>query len=519
MLPQLAAEVMSLAQGGRPAAARSLAENALDQVHHLPDADQAGFWYAVAVLEHTAGDPDAQIVAADRCLELGREVARPGWIANALSMRAMGLVRQGRMEPALLDLARAEVALSEADDAGLRCWAHTGLGYCYLEMRLYELSQPHFEAAQALDASPLPLAQAPVIDLMNLCELHLRWAEELEQVQPDERTAGDVERHRRTAHDYARRALGVAELLDEETLQTCRAMELSCRPTDEALASVAEMEAQFELGGPSDYNGRRVALGGALARTLWSLGRRDEALDVARRTVLYSAAAGDWQSRASALWLLVCLETDAGVPGAHAGRDYAQLLCRVLWKQRLSTLQGAQAALAVERLHRDKVAAQREASQDPLTGVGNRRALDDALRTVAHEIDAGDTRPASLLLVDIDDFKAINDTYGHVVGDEALRGIAAAIRSVARPDDLVARIGGDEFVVLVRHADVDASYAIADRLREAIEALSIRAGTRQARVAASIGVASTGRGVTVADLLARADVHMYDEKARRASAG
>jgi diguanylate cyclase (GGDEF)-like protein len=207
------------------------------------------------------------------------------------------------------------------------------------------------------------------------------------------------------------------------------------------------------------------------------------------------------------------------VPGAASGRAYAELLSRVLWQQRLSTLQGAQAALQVERLHRDKEQAQRAASEDPLTGVGNRRALDDALRDLRAE-DPGDTRgstPISLLVVDLDDFKSVNDTYGHVVGDEVLREAAAAVRRAARSRDVVARLGGDEFVVLARGADADAGRHLAERVTAAVGALRIDpgAGTGEGavlRLSASVGVATAQTAEEAALLLARADAAMYEVK-------
>jgi tetratricopeptide (TPR) repeat protein len=135
----------------------------------------------------------------------------PGWISNALSMRAMARVRAGAVEPALLDLARAEIELGLCTDDGLRNWAHTGLGYCYLELRLYELAQPHFEAALAIVACPLPLPESRTIDLMNLAGMHLLWADELERARPYEAADEEALRHRALGHDRARAALAEAE--------------------------------------------------------------------------------------------------------------------------------------------------------------------------------------------------------------------------------------------------------------------------------------------------------------------
>ena len=150
----------------------------------------------------------------------------------------------------------------------------------------------------------------------------------------------------------------------------------------------------------------------------------------------------------------------------------------MLWQQRLSTLQGAKAALDVERLRRDTQIAQREAAEDPLTGIGNRRALTEALRAAAERF--GDVAPDvghrpwhSLLVIDLDGFKAINDVHGHVLGDEVLRAVAAALRGAARAEDVVVRLGGDEFVVLAQDADEAAGLALADRIAEAISALSV----------------------------------------------
>jgi diguanylate cyclase (GGDEF)-like protein/PAS domain S-box-containing protein len=151
------------------------------------------------------------------------------------------------------------------------------------------------------------------------------------------------------------------------------------------------------------------------------------------------------------------------------------------------------------------------AYHDPLTGLANRRSLQDRLvHAVEHARRTG--RPACLLLIDLDDFKDVNDTKGHGVGDELLAAVAARLRASVRPADLPARLGGDEFAVLVpdvsRPQDAD---GLARRLTEAFEvpfALTEGAVT----TGASIGVASTLGCESADDLLRNADLALYAAK-------
>jgi diguanylate cyclase (GGDEF)-like protein len=522
-LPEAAARVMGLAQDGRPEEALTLAEGLLEDVLAAPPTELAALWYTISVARHIQGDNAGAYSACERCVAHALEADDPGWASNALSMRAMALARQDLVEQALIDLARAEAELAACDDDGLRSWAHTGLGYAYLELRLYELAAPHMVLAQELDASPIPLVNAPVIDLMNLAELHLRWADELERVFPGAERAEEIILHRTEGHAYAERALASAISLDSsEFIATCRAVELCARPRHLAEQSLDELRRAFAEEDHPQYQGSRAVVGGALARTLWTLGERDEAVAVARRAAAYSGTASDWQVTASAQWLVVEMEAQCGIPGAAAGRAYAELLSRVLWTQRLSTLQGAQAALQVERLRRDNQVAHREAMEDALTGVGNRRALNEALRALQGEMSV---RPASggrrqtdlqlsLLVVDLDAFKEINDTYGHVVGDDVLCTVAMAIRGVARSEDLVARLGGDEFVVLARGADAATGELLAGRVADAIDALVVRSASQTISLHASVGVATATAEFEPSELLAAADRNMYAAKGR-----
>jgi diguanylate cyclase (GGDEF)-like protein len=216
---------------------------------------------------------------------------------------------------------------------------------------------------------------------------------------------------------------------------------------------------------------------------------------------------------AGAHHLLVELEAEAGIPGADDGRTYARLLSNVLWQQRLRTLQGTRTALEMEQLKRTTEIATKAAREDPLTGLGNRRALDEALAELLQR-PGGEAQEHCLLLLDIDQFKAVNDTYGHLVGDEVLRRIATALRSATRSADLLVRLGGDEFVVLAADASRNQGDERASRIRTAVEATDWGALAPGLCVHTSIGVGATDGATPVTALLPLADKFMYADTRR-----
>ena len=148
----------------------------------------------------------------------------------------------------------------------------------------------------------------------------------------------------------------------------------------------------------------------------------------------------------------------------------------------------------------------RLADEDALTSVPNRRSFEESVRLTLelcsrHEI-AG-----SLLLIDLDGFKAINDTHGHAVGDHVLAAVAAALRARLRATDLVARVGGDEFAVLLRATSGQDARDVADALARVVGEISLGEGAPDLVLGASVGVADFGCEAipTVEALLASAD--------------
>lgn len=152
----------------------------------------------------------------------------------------------------------------------------------------------------------------------------------------------------------------------------------------------------------------------------------------------------------------------------------------------------------------------KQAEHDGLTGICNRRALEG----FGHMLSSSG-EDACLLLIDIDHFKGINDTYGHLTGDAVLIEIAALLQASMGPSDIVARFGGEEFAVLVSHADLPAAMRFAEKLRELIQTHVIRHAEIDAEltITASIGVATGKRGPeTWKQLIAAADEALYRAK-------
>ncbi len=155
---------------------------------------------------------------------------------------------------------------------------------------------------------------------------------------------------------------------------------------------------------------------------------------------------------------------------------------------------------------------QRLALHDDLTGLANRKLLRDRLsQTIARYRRSGIR--AAVMLIDIDDFKLVNDSFGHSMGDEFLRAIAARLRNIVRDVDTVARLGGDEFVVVVEIADAEAIEPMVARLVESLR-VPVMLGGEAVVPAASIGIAMfPDDGGDAELLLRRADSAMYDAKA------
>lgn len=183
------------------------------------------------------------------------------------------------------------------------------------------------------------------------------------------------------------------------------------------------------------------------------------------------------------------LWTPPGVP--HAGGS-AQVLDRI--KDLVS---------AAVRLHQQIEGLKRSSNSDPLTGLANRRALHETFSGPDAEVES------SILYLDLDGFKEVNDTYGHATGDELLKIVAKRIQSSIREQDLAVRLGGDEFAVLCRSCGPDEARQLSERILETLRSTVMIAGSKLT-VSGSIGVA-TARAIDE-EMLQRADNALYQAK-------
>lgn len=155
----------------------------------------------------------------------------------------------------------------------------------------------------------------------------------------------------------------------------------------------------------------------------------------------------------------------------------------------------------------------RLATTDPLTGLANRRKFMEAAAEEVERIRRY-ARPLCLLMLDIDHFKVINDTYGHDAGDEALRVFSNTVQANLRDTDLAGRLGGEEFAVLLVETDITGALDLANRLRQAVADIQMVVNDKEIRFTVSIGVSGFQPDDGVERLLHRADLALYEAKGR-----
>jgi len=332
-----------------------------------------------------------------------------------------------------------------------------------------------------------------------------RWAARLELIgRPDEAAARYGEARRAALRAQRGDPLGHwprIGLLYEGFASTCLG--------DPELGRIRLLEALGTDAAPLGAEDTLILRLG-LARACTALGLTEEAREHLQSTY------GVLDTTFSRQWQVAIVLQAAGVEraenGDHAGIGLAGhaavLLANSLWEERERRLEAVMVRMQMLDLAEENQRVEQAATEDPLTGLGNRRKLDSAL----HELTVDATASTCLLFIDLDRFKWVNDTYSHAVGDDVLKIVAGILQRESRERDVVARYGGDEFVIMLRGASLKTGTRVGERIRRAIAAHPWARIAPGLDVRASVGVAEHGPGMTYTNLMAAADSAVYEAK-------
>ena len=176
-----------------------------------------------------------------------------------------------------------------------------------------------------------------------------------------------------------------------------------------------------------------------------------------------------------------------------------------------TTLLALALSLKVRQQQAEKLLAERLAECDPLTGLLNRRGFNQQAAPL-WSTSLRNQRPLSLIMLDLDHFKGLNDQYGHDFGDQALQAVASLLAGSCRAGDLSARWGGEEFLLLLPETALGEAHALAVRLRQAIQAIALRGGEQPVNLSCSCGVVQRSEQEQLEHLINHADRLLYAAK-------
>ncbi|MGD0084491.1 MAG: GGDEF domain-containing protein [Acidimicrobiales bacterium] len=443
--------------------------------------------------------------AVERFLERSSNDGDHVMVALALAIRA-GRGATGD-DPAVAaaadaDLARATVLLENAEGGTLeRISAHTGCGIAFGDRWLWELGDDQYalalELAQAEELGTADFLLAAI--LYNRAEVQVSWASTLRQLGD---ANGVVERLRiweaasATANsvsmpDVWSRDLAAFGVLLAASAGEDRAAEARAMLGDE---SPGRLDATRPVG--------HLLLAAALSDATAGRAGAAATAEQAIRSLDPNLYPHEYD-----LALYVGAELEAA--GGHgAGLRCAQRQLVERWTSRLAALGSMQSRIHAESLSADYDLLSRHAHLDDLTGVGNRRALERYLVALS----ARSVESIALLMTDVDDFKTVNDRYGHAAGDAALIEVARVLERSIRPADIAVRLGGDEFTVVLADTDIEVARRRAETLLQTIEQHSWGDISPDLHLTLSIGV-TAGDAVRIQELASQADAALYEAKA------
>ena len=508
-LTRATAILLDRAQGGEAEEALSEAEVLLRMPTGDPADGPAGLHFVRVLAHHMLGDMAASHAAVDVMVAAAERDRNWGWLAAALATRSSHRLKLGEIDGADYELDEVLRDMVDADRLAVLETEPTAAvngrvatAITFLELRLYEMVEPHFQAAYQISTAHPELDATRTMWLTNLAELHLHWALELYQVGQD----AAAESHTLQAEQYAVRAAAEAHERAAGVWCEYALLAAACAKADrhDPASAAAEIELYLSLLEERGMSAMMLSFSRPFhAVALRRSGRPAEALTVSERAVTdLPPDAGLLITAATHRTHAVLLAAEGSVE-AQAGLAYGDTLAAALWKQRQRTLQSVRMMQTLETLRRQHEQATKAAEIDALTGLANRRGFDRALADAAGRPGS----PVTVLLIDTDKFKQINDTRGHAAGDKVLQEVARALSTQVSAHDVVARLGGDEFAVLLPEVGSSTAREVATRMLQAVRAIP------DCLVTLSIGLAR-GPAAGLDVLVHRADTAMYQAKRR-----
>ena len=521
-LLQVLVEKVERSANGSPATSLADAERALGLARRLGDHEaEIRLTYFMGYAYRLLSQDERALEAMQESLGLAQEAGDPVWEASALCGLGAVHANFGDFETALELQERSLTIRRDIDDTFGVAVSLNNLAITLRDLALFpERAREMFNESRGLFAQ-LGHRHCVADSMSHLAALDVAAAERLTDADPGGATAaaraGAATALEAVAH--ARTDGGNHRLLADSLIRLAQALLVAGSP-DEAEPVLREAEQVAEgLGIPHlalrlvRARARHHRLtgdpGAAVTELLAGLHAADLLVRASERVLLLEELVAAYEQCGDLTQALATHRTllDATLAQRDAS---AERRARALDAER--ELERAQMSAEVQRLRSEQLemanrVLEHQAMTDGLTGLANRRAFDAAL---AGRTD-GDAALA-LVVADLDHFKQVNDTYSHVVGDEVLRRVARVLADAVRGTDLVARMGGEEFAVLLSQGGQRAVVAVCERIRAGVAALDLSDVAPGFTATISLGAARRRSGEAAQELVARADVLLYRAK-------
>jgi diguanylate cyclase (GGDEF)-like protein len=481
-------------------------------------------WHEVSFVLAAAQTVHAMTRPEDECdpaplvralLRRAEALDAPAFVAMATGFRAIVASTTGDAANLLADVGRAVALLDDTEQPPLdRCTGYVVVAAALNTLQLWELVDEMYTRAAELSPECEAPAQAAAV-AVNRVLIRLEWACALLE-DGDERASREQLQRAEAAVPAA-----LAERLPalwRRDVEACSDILRLLRGADPIPMEAALAEHRKQLSAGNDLEVLPL-LNAAWALALVQDGHLPAAVAAAKDLAPTSSSSSG--ARSFPLWVRAqVLAAEAPSVATSAQRDHAVLVGRLRRESRLAVLGAAHAQIAVERRRAEHERLAHQVNTDALTGLSNRRSFD------AWQQAPGPVRRATaLLLVDLDGFKAVNDTYGHGCGDEVLRRVGRLISASIRSGDLALRLGGDEFAVLLEEDLLSETAVVgrAEALRSAVAGEPWSDVADGLVITASIGVAvadpadtvGSGSQPTAESIYRSADTALYTAKRRR----